>query len=346
MQHRLPVGIFAGNSSWKGTRRCWLRPRVATSHWVVTSCWRPTPPNPGHCNTCPPAWSGSRAPPPRRARSAISISTVTRLPTPASKNRRRGAYQNPQYWQDLFVDDGRSTFAEAMSRFVDQSGRPGPGPWIGGHYPEDLGDDPVSGVSWYEAAAFARWAGRNCRPRPTGVWRVVTTRRSSIVRNWVALRLSRPSATSAARSAGRARYPSAAFRVRYGVRRDRPGRKCARMVRNDAAIGKVVRGGAGPTTPMISARSCRRGPCCERPAMVFEPPFTLTGGQSRGWSSTGSRPPRNRPGRLPARLGRSLQRLPRPVRLRRGRPGRTTHCGGRRSSRLDTGADLRGRAVR
>ena len=42
---------------------------------------------------------------------------------------------------------------------VDASGQPSPSTWMGGDYPEGQGDYPVSGVSWYEAAAYAEYAG-------------------------------------------------------------------------------------------------------------------------------------------------------------------------------------------
>jgi hypothetical protein len=48
---------------------------------------------------------------------------------------------------------------EAMSLFVDTTGRPGPGAWVGGTYADGEDDYPVAGVSWYEAAAYARFAG-------------------------------------------------------------------------------------------------------------------------------------------------------------------------------------------
>jgi dienelactone hydrolase len=47
-----------------------------------------------------------------------------------------------------------------MSEFVDATGRPGPATWEGGDYPSGRGDYPVSGVSWYEAAAYAEYAGK------------------------------------------------------------------------------------------------------------------------------------------------------------------------------------------
>ena len=50
------------------------------------------------------------------------------------------------------------SWKEAISRFKDSTGRPGPSTWEVGTYPEGQGDFPVCGVSWYEAEAFARYA--------------------------------------------------------------------------------------------------------------------------------------------------------------------------------------------
>jgi predicted esterase len=72
-----------------------------------------------------------------------------------------GGYRDPGYWEHAIIRDRQElTWDEAMAAFVDSTGRPGPSTWIGGVYPEGKADYPVGGISWYEAAAFARFAGR------------------------------------------------------------------------------------------------------------------------------------------------------------------------------------------
>jgi serine/threonine protein kinase len=66
-----------------------------------------------------------------------------------------------------FVDDGGyrddRLWASGIDRsaFVDTTGRPGPAGWALGGYPEGEDDLPVGGVSWFEASAFAAWAGKS-----------------------------------------------------------------------------------------------------------------------------------------------------------------------------------------
>src|SRR6185436_11777449 len=38
--------------------------------------------------------------------------------------------------------------------------KPGPRHWSEGHYPVGKASHPVVGISWYEAAAYARWTGK------------------------------------------------------------------------------------------------------------------------------------------------------------------------------------------
>jgi hypothetical protein len=78
----------------------------------------------------------------------------------------RGGYRNREYWKHEFKKgDTILTWEEAMAEFVDQTGRPGPAGWQAGDYPEGQDDYPVSGVSWYEAAACAEFSGKTL---PTG----------------------------------------------------------------------------------------------------------------------------------------------------------------------------------
>jgi len=68
----------------------------------------------------------------------------------------RGGYQERSYWKFPFETDGKIlSWEEAMPRFRDATGRPGPATWELGTYPEGQADLPVSGINWYEAAAYA-----------------------------------------------------------------------------------------------------------------------------------------------------------------------------------------------
>jgi len=72
-----------------------------------------------------------------------------------------GGYKKREYWKQPFVKEEREfDWEEAMDEFRDATGRPGPSTWELGSYPEGEDDYPVSGVSWYEAAAYAEFAGK------------------------------------------------------------------------------------------------------------------------------------------------------------------------------------------
>lgn len=83
----------------------------------------------------------------------------------------KGGYQRKDLWKYDFIKDGQKlTWEDAVADFVDQTGRPGPSIWQAGDYPEGQEDHPVSGISWFEAAAFAEFVGKNL---PTSVhWEV------------------------------------------------------------------------------------------------------------------------------------------------------------------------------
>jgi hypothetical protein len=72
-----------------------------------------------------------------------------------------GGYRTRDYWIAPFVDHGQIlAWNEAMAMFLDKTGRPGPAEWELSTYPEGEADFPVSGVSWYEAAAYAMFVGK------------------------------------------------------------------------------------------------------------------------------------------------------------------------------------------
>ena len=74
----------------------------------------------------------------------------------------QGGYAKHEYWKQPFVRDGQTVaWAAAMDLFRDPTGRPGPSTWDGGHFPDGKGDYPVTGVSWYEAAAYAEFSGKS-----------------------------------------------------------------------------------------------------------------------------------------------------------------------------------------
>jgi hypothetical protein len=73
-----------------------------------------------------------------------------------------GGYAKQEHWKQEFRKDGaKLSWAEAMALFRDRTGRPGHATWEEGSYPQGQEDFPVSGVSWYEAAAYAEFAGKS-----------------------------------------------------------------------------------------------------------------------------------------------------------------------------------------
>jgi serine/threonine protein kinase/formylglycine-generating enzyme required for sulfatase activity/dienelactone hydrolase len=74
----------------------------------------------------------------------------------------QGGYKKQEYWKHEFRKGRRVLpWADAMKLFVDKTNRPGPSTWIQGEYPQGEGEYPVTGVSWFEAEAYADFVGKS-----------------------------------------------------------------------------------------------------------------------------------------------------------------------------------------
>ena len=72
-----------------------------------------------------------------------------------------GGYLEKQFWKHRFFKDGRGlSWEEAMREFKDRTGLPGPRSWLNENFPEGKENFPVTNITWYEAAAYATFRGK------------------------------------------------------------------------------------------------------------------------------------------------------------------------------------------
>jgi formylglycine-generating enzyme required for sulfatase activity len=72
-----------------------------------------------------------------------------------------GGYVKRQFWTHPFIQNGRPIpFDEALRLLVDRTGLPGPRSWSNQTFPEGKADHPVTGITWYEASAYAAFRGK------------------------------------------------------------------------------------------------------------------------------------------------------------------------------------------
>lgn len=72
-----------------------------------------------------------------------------------------GGYSNPDYWKfPFFFGEDIQEWEIAIERFKDKTSLYGPANWIMGEFPAGEENYPVTGVSWYEAAAYASFSNK------------------------------------------------------------------------------------------------------------------------------------------------------------------------------------------
>jgi len=69
-----------------------------------------------------------------------------------------GGYTNSEYWDFPYALNGEQlTYNETIKSFTDKFDQLGPANWSYGNYPEGQQNYPVTGISWFEARAYAKY---------------------------------------------------------------------------------------------------------------------------------------------------------------------------------------------
>ncbi len=73
-----------------------------------------------------------------------------------------GGYVQKKFWKYPFINEGKNlSWEEGMKHFTDRTGLAGPRDWVNQEYPEGRANHPVTGITWYEASAYAEFVGKS-----------------------------------------------------------------------------------------------------------------------------------------------------------------------------------------
>ncbi len=73
----------------------------------------------------------------------------------------KGGYLTKAFWTYPFIKGGEEIpLEEAVKNFKDKTGLPAPRSWSNQNFPEGEENFPVTGITWYEAAAYAAFRGK------------------------------------------------------------------------------------------------------------------------------------------------------------------------------------------
>jgi len=176
----------------------------------------------------------------------------------------KGGYQNEDYWKNKFVKDGQElTREQALALFVDSTGRPGPATWQGGDFPEGQEDYPVSGISWFEAVAYAEYAGKRM---PSGNhWGIARGELTQLIQGKSFSEFFSPQSNF--RGKGTKRVGSNPAITAYGLYD--MGGNVREWCSNETQQGRLIRGGAWNDVPYMFGNWSQAAPFDRSPKNGF-----------------------------------------------------------------------------